>query len=223
MTPISWLIALACLLVGAVLGTVLQNAWRKSQTRRWPHEWTITPRPIFSSHDRMMWDHLTATLPNHIILAKVPLLRFCQAASSRQARFWYDLLNPLYVGFVICSPSGRVLVAIDQDSDAKSSRPILLKAAALQACRIRHVRCRPGALPSAAEIHSWVSSEGMTARHSADAERIEQAVAQLSSTVRKRRAERVQWNDSAFADSFLVPDTRPHDSGLEDPEPRLSR
>lgn len=220
-----WTTAVVCLLLGAAGGIAAYQAWSKRRLKVWPHEWTLTPRPVFTTHDRMLWEHLHAVLPQHVVLAKIPLLRFCHATSARQARYWYDLLNPLYVGFVICTPGGRVLVALDPDSDMRSSRPMLLKAAVLQACRIRHVRCRPGVLPSVAEIQGWVSAEGGASRQmaTAEAERIEQAVAQLASTVRKRRAERAQWQDSAFADSFLVPDSRPNGAGLDEPEPDLGR
>jgi hypothetical protein len=175
---------------------------------------------MFSSHERLLWQHLSNSLPHHKILAKVPLLRFCQALSKKQARYWYDLLNPLYVGFLICAPNGRVITAIDLDSEKHSSRYTLLKTATLQACRIRYVRCHPGTLPSAAEMMNWISSAGLSNRHVGDIKRMEQAVAQLSDTVRKRRAERDVWHDSSFSDSFLMPDTRALDSDLESAEPR---
>lgn len=213
-----WSLVIACLALGAALGVVVSDLVRRHRKKRWPHEWAIRARPIFSTHERLLWQHLSNSLPQHKVLVKVPLLRFCQARSKQQARYWYDLLNPLYVGLLICSSSGRVITAIDLDSGTSNTRSSLLKSAALQACGIRHVHCRPGVLPSAAEMMNWISSAGVSERFLDESvSNINKAVAQLSSTVRKRRAERGSWQDSSFSDSFLMPDSQLPDRDLDMP------
>lgn len=186
---------------------ILLGMWLKRRRKPgWPREWGITARPVFATHERAMHRLLTSSLPQHAVLAKLPLLRFCQSISPDQVPYWYELLSPLYVSFAVCSPNGRVLVAVDFDNDSGDSSAMRLKSAALQACRVRHVRVRANALPNAAEIMSWVGEVATPAQKAAAAEaaRFEQAGAALAQTVRKRRAERqTQWQDSFFA-----PDSR---------------
>lgn len=195
--------------VFGVFGILLGMWLKRKRKPGWPREWGITARPVFATHERAMHRLLTTTLPQHAVLAKLPLLRFCQSISPDQVPYWYDLLSPLYVSFAICSPNGRVLVAVDFEHESSSdSSAMKLKSAALQACRVRHVRCRANALPNAGEIMSWVGEVATPAQKAAAAEaaRFEQAGAALAQTVRKRRAER--QTQSQWQDSFFAPDSR---------------
>jgi hypothetical protein len=54
---------------------------------------------------------LREALPHHIVLSKLPLVRFCQPNDPGEVQFWYDLLGTNHVGFAICSANGRVLAA----------------------------------------------------------------------------------------------------------------
>ena len=73
---------------------------------------------------------LREALPHHIVLSKLPLVRFCQPNDPQQVRFWYELLGSLNVTFAVCSANGRVLAAIDlynhpsADFNAKVERAI---------------------------------------------------------------------------------------------------
>lgn len=213
--------ALLCLVAGGVLGGWL--ARRRARLRRaaWPRNWGIGPRPVFALHERTLHRLLTETLPHHLVLAKLPLLRFCQAVAVEEADEWYERLSPLYVSFAICSPNGRVLVAVDFDGEAPDSPTQKLKQAALQICRIRHVRCRAHALPSAAEILSWVGETLPSVPRAEPAtERLERAGEQLAQTVRKRRAERAsQWQDSFFAPDSRFDDLLSGPGTLDDATP----
>ena len=134
-------------------------------------------------------------------------------------RFWYDLLGAINVTFAVCSANGRVLAAIDLDTDRGNSRRILqIKQSVLGACRIRYLRCPVDNLPTAAELQLLVpSSTAATARGPQPGivppRDLDEARDSLASTVATRRAQRsALWQDSSvFQDSFFAPDSR-HDT-----------
>ena len=115
-----WIVALVVLLV-TLIGTV---AWRlardrKPQVKPLPTEWSLAPRPVFSTDERRVYRQLREALPHHIVLSKLPLVRFCQPNDPQDVRFWYELLGSIHVTFAICSANGRVLAAIAKTSSHK--------------------------------------------------------------------------------------------------------
>jgi hypothetical protein len=203
------------LLAVAVLVAVLL-ARRPKRAKPLPTEWALSPRPVFSADERRVYKLLREALPHHIVLSKLPLVRFSQPTDPAQVRFWYDLLGATNVTFAVCSANGRVLAAIDLDTDRGNSRRILqIKQSVLGACRIRYLRCPVDNLPSAAELQLLVpSSTAATARGphpgGAPTRNIHEARDNLASTVANRRAQRsALWQDSSlFQDSFFAPDNR---------------
>jgi hypothetical protein len=91
---------------------------------------------VFSSEERRLLRLLREALPHHVLLSRLPLERFCQPSETKQAPVWADVVEGLFVSFAICSANGRVLVAIDLDTDrGPSLQRQQLKHAALDACR----------------------------------------------------------------------------------------
>lgn len=211
-----WIIVLATL-AGAALASL---AWwvaarQPKQAPALPSEWALAARPVFSTDERRVYRLLREALPHHIILSKLPLVRFSQPNDPGQVRYWYDLLGVIHVTFAVCSANGRVLAAIDLDTDRGNSRRVLqIKQSVLSACRVRYLRCPVDQLPSVAELQLLVPQAGSAARgpqsvpppvHS-----MHKVRDTLASTVANRRAERTAlWQDSSlFQDSFFAPDTR---------------
>ena len=94
--------------------------------------------------------------------------RWCASASRSipaRVRYWYDLLGSIHVTFAVCSANGRVLAAIDLDTDRGNSRRVLqIKQSVLGACRVRYLRCPVDHLPSVAELQLLVPQAGADAR-----------------------------------------------------------
>jgi hypothetical protein len=171
---------------------------------------------VFSADERRMYRQLREALPHHIILAKLPLVRFCQPTDPQQVRYWYNLLGAAHIGFAICSVNGRVLAAIDLNYERSGppSRTTRIKQSVLGACRVRYLRCAPDHLPSVPELQLLVP-------HTANASRGPQpATAGQVPTVStpagrglafpqgmpaQRRRERTPlWNETMdFKDSFF--------------------
>jgi hypothetical protein len=210
-----WIVALAAL---ALLASVLV-AWRMTrreapQPQPLPAEWALAPRPVFSTDERRVYRQLREALPHHVVLSKLPLVRFCQPADPNDVRYWYDLLGAIHVTFAICSANGRVLAAIDLDTDRGNSRRVLqIKQSVLGACRVRYLRCPVDNLPSIAELQLLVPQGASAARGpqpapSRPSERADE-LAPAAVTPLRRRERATLWQDSSFfQDSFFAPDTR---------------
>jgi hypothetical protein len=216
MLTLPWIVVLATLAGAAVASAAWLVVVRQpKQPPALPTDWALAARPVFSTDERRAYRLLREALPHHIILSKLPLVRFSQPNDPAQVRYWYELLGVIHVTFAVCSANGRVLAAIDLDTDRGNSRRVLqIKQAVLSVCRVRYLRCPVDQLPSVAELQLLVPQPGATARGPQamppPARSMHKVRDTLSSTVANRRAERTAlWQDSSlFQDSFFAPDTR---------------
>jgi Protein of unknown function (DUF2726) len=152
-----WLLAGAFFTAfGALLGwVVFTRFW--APRRPLPQRWDLTPRPVFSHYERRLFKHLRQALPHHVVLAKVPLVRLCQPSDPGRVRFWFELLGSAHVGFLVCSPAGRVLAALDlDDGRPTAARAQQIKERVLRACHLPYLRCLPGHWPSHSELQRMV-------------------------------------------------------------------
>ena len=137
------------------------------------------------------------------MLSKLPLVRFCQPNDPSEVRYWYDLLGAINVTFAVCSANGRVLAAIDLDTDRGNSRRILqIKQSVLGACRVRYLRCPVDNLPTAAELQLLVPSSSGPARGPQPASSPPRSLAEAPRLARehgrpsRRAAAHALWQDS---------------------------
>lgn len=214
MQTLPWIAIVALALLVGGLGTW---AFKRKPTKSaaLPTEWALAARPVFSVDERRVYRLLREALPHHIVLSKLPLVRFCQPTDATEVRYWFDLLGTSHVTFAVCSANGRVLAAIDLDTDRGNSRRLAqIKQSVLSACRVRYLRCPADQLPSVAELQLLVPSSSAQSRGPQPAPtppaNIHQARDSLSHAVASRRAERTAlWQDSTvFQDSFFAPDSR---------------
>lgn len=206
MDALPWILAVAAAFAaGALVAVALARRRRREEPL--PTDWALTPRPVFSTVERRVFKSLREALPGHVILAKLPLVRFCQPVDAVDVRYWYDLLGHAHVGFAVCSANGRVLAAIDLESSRGESRRLMqIKQSVLGACRVRYLRCTADTLPSPGELQVLVPAA--TARPATPD--LDQARDSLANTVAKGRAQRTaRWETSStFNDSFFAPDSR---------------
>jgi Protein of unknown function (DUF2726) len=158
MSYVPWLIALIAVLL-------MMGMFQSKRARRralipmppLPDEWRLSARPLFRVRERLAYQRLREALPDHVILAKLQLVRFCQPDDPGEVRFWHDLIGSIAVTFCICSGSGRVLAVIDlEGSRDESTRTRQIKHSVLDACRIRYLRCTEEDMPSVAELRGLV-------------------------------------------------------------------
>ena len=204
-----WFIATAAL---AILLT-LAGFWLLQILRRpppgpppLPVEWDLLPRPVFTADERRVYRQLREALPHHIVLAKLPLVRFCQPNDPKAVRFWYDLLGANHVTFAVCSANGRVLAAIDlsYDRGGPPGRSTRIKQSVLAACRVRYLRCPADHLPSIPELQLLVPQGSNASRGPQPAQAAPARPAAMPGAASRRRERSTLWQDSmAFSDSFF--------------------
>ena len=146
-----------------------------------------------------------------------PSCRWCAFASRpirRKCATGTSCWAPIHVTFAVCSANGRVLAAIDLDTDRGNSRRVLqIKQSVLGACRVRYLRCPVDHLPSIAELQLLVPQERRAARGPQPApRRLRITRRDVADQHRRRRAAPSAprlWQDSSFfQDSFFAPDNR---------------
>jgi hypothetical protein len=202
---LSWIIATMSLLLLAAAGVLWLRFGGRRLPRSLPTKWPLTSRRVFAQQELRVYRQLREALPEHLLLSKLPLVRFCQPDDPGEVRYWYELLANQHVSFAICSESGRVLAAIDLEGLRPTSRRSLrIKEAVFAACKVKYLRCTPEQLPSQAELRALVPEPASKSVPVARVARMTEAKAQLSATVAERRRERQAWADSNFvADSFF--------------------
>lgn len=221
-------VAAAAVVAGLVVLAMRRGAPGKAGETELPEEWPLIQRSIFSAEERALYRQLRAALPHHTILAKLPLVRFCQPMDRNDLGYWFKLLGPIHVSFVVCAENGRVLAALDIE---KASRPTAkrvatIKQSVLEACRIRYVRCRSDQLPTATELQLLVPAQGdgqrpavpgaphdTPARAAVNPASHPAAAAQAASAAPSNAASSPvgggQWYESGFSqDSFFAPETQ---------------
>lgn len=206
-----WLIA-AIAVLAMVFRPSLKLPRNAAARKPLPMLWALSARPVFNQDERRVYRKLRAALPHHVVLCKLPMVRFCQPDDPAEVRYWYDLLGTMQIGFCICSTSGRVLAAIDLDRRrGHSRRTTKIKQSVLDACQIRYLHCYANELPSAAELQLLVpEAVSVRAPLPASAPTLDEARVSLAGTVASRRKQRSElWHDSSlFPDSFFSREER---------------
>ena len=150
-----WIIALAVLVVAAAAMATWVTRARPADHTPLPAQWAVGPRTVFTVDERRAYRQLREAFPQHVVLAKLPLVRFCQPADADEMHYWFELLGSIHVSFAVCTTQGRVLAAVDLEGDRPPSRRSLqIKQNVLGACRIRYLRCAIDQLPSVAELQT---------------------------------------------------------------------
>jgi hypothetical protein len=213
-----WIIVTLTAAVLAGFATLLlKRPPRSRKSEPLPQEWPLVQRAIFSPEERALYRQLRTALPHHTVLAKLPLVRFCQPKDRGTLRYWFNLLGPIHVSFVVCSDSGAILAALDIERPTRPTpkRVAAIKQSVLDACRIRYVVCRSDQLPSAAELQMLVPTIGDALRPGVPSSLRDPATGRRSSLAHATRGRagqagtESQWYDSGFSqDSFFAPDTQ---------------
>ena len=219
-----WFIATAALLILTGLvgyGLMRQSRRPAAGPQPLPVEWDLIPRPVFTADERRVYRLLREALPHHVVLAKLPLVRFCQPSDPQRMRYWYELLGAIHVSFALCSANGRVLAAIDlsYDQGGPPGRATRIKKSVLGACRVRYLRCQADHLPSIPELQLLVPQGSGASRGPQPAQVSGGAPGDASGgrgSSSRRRERTTLWQDStAFSDSFFAPE-RFHEPAFAD-------
>ena len=160
------------LLVGLTLGALLYAAWlrRKAKVKpRLPDHWPLRARKIVSSNEKEVWAWLRRCFPDHVVMVKVPILRFTMlddtsnasisantvADSPVKSEHWLELLDGIYTTFAISTEDGKVIGCVDvsgKPTFTKGSHE--LKETLLLDCGIAYIVVSAAKLPTVASMRS---------------------------------------------------------------------
>ncbi len=219
-----WIVATISVLALIGMATWWWMRERLAANRPLPSHWALSPRPVFSHPERRMYKQLQEALPHQVILAKLPLLRICQPNDPGQVGYWYSLLGSAHVGFLVCSPAGRALLAIDlEDGRPPARRTQQIKQQVLHACGIRLVRFHPDHLPSLAEVRMLIPGPSADRRPAAlPGHEARMLGGRSSATADAAVPRRSRWKHSNFsADTLFGPEGAPDGFSDTRAEPRL--
>ena len=114
-----WSVMGLALVVGTLLGAGLYAWWlraRRVPDPLVPDKWPLTARSLLTSQERAGLKWLTATFDDHLVMVKVPVLRFTVPTHKKQestAERWQELLNGVYCTYTVCTPQGKVVGCVD--------------------------------------------------------------------------------------------------------------
>ncbi|MEO6031431.1 MAG: DUF2726 domain-containing protein [Burkholderiaceae bacterium] len=80
--------------------------------------WPPQAMRILTSQERIAYGTLTRALPDHMVLAQVPLARFLNVAKRQSYTDWLRRIGYQCVDFVVCDMSSQVVAAIDLQSSS---------------------------------------------------------------------------------------------------------
>lgn len=160
------------LLVGLTLGALLYAAWLRHKAKvkpRLPDHWPLRARKIVSSNEKEVWAWLRRCFPDHVVMVKVPILRFTLlddtsnasisantvADSPVKSEHWLELLDGIYTTFAISTEDGKVIGCVDvsgKPTFTKGSHE--LKETLLLDCGIAYIVVSAAKLPTVASMRS---------------------------------------------------------------------
>ena len=187
-----------------------------AQPQPLPTEWALTRAPGFHHRRaaRLPAAARSAAAPHRAVEAAAGALLPADRSAAKFATGTTCSARSTST-FAVCSANGRVLAAIDLDTDRGNSRRVLqIKQSVLGACRVRYLRCPVDHLPSVAELQLLVPSSDAAARGPQPAPRrrttcTRRATRWPAPSPADARERTALWQDSTFfQDSFFAPDNR---------------
>ncbi len=113
-----WVIGLA-LVAGMLLGAGLCRVWlrtRRVPTPLVPNTWPLKARNLLTSQEHAGLKWLAATFHDHLVMVKVPVLRFTVPTPQKHEGIdprWQELLDGVYCTYTVCTPQGKVVGCVD--------------------------------------------------------------------------------------------------------------
>jgi hypothetical protein len=142
--------------VGAMAVASRRRAAARATTRALDALDTVTAWPpeatrILSTHERTAYLTLARALPDHVVLAQVPLARFIRVPRRHSYSEWLNRVGYLSADLVVCDKATQPLAVVEVHSSTDSPRSKERHermARVLKAARIRCVVWMEGAIPT---------------------------------------------------------------------------
>lgn len=153
-----WLVTLAVALLGGafVAMRARQSVGGKPQRARdsKPNEagdtlvaWTPTATCVLTRSEREAFHILRKALPDHMILAQVPLARFLRVPTRNSYSEWLRRVGSLCADIVVCDAASQVVAVIELRQPARQEKPRTLR---------RHARMDRVLEAAGIAVHVWL-------------------------------------------------------------------
>ena len=161
MNSTTFLMTVVGVVLGALLGAAVYAWWLKQKSAvslRMPRQWPLVSRPLVTNEEYRVLKWLRATFHDHLVMIKVPVLRFTVPVSAEQSdsrQRWQTLLNGVYCTYTVCTANGNVVGCVDVPGKrglAKASRS--LKESLLSDCHIAYTVVGSAGLPKATAMRA---------------------------------------------------------------------
>ncbi len=150
-------VVLPMLLFFVVFAVVASLAIKERTSRKTAiKDWPFYAKVPLTQPEQILYQRLIAALPEHFVLAHVPLSQILGVKKGFNFNEWSNRINRLSYVFVVCSKDSRVLAAIELDDNtqgrAASADADRRKESATVSAGIKLIRWQVSALPDAAAI-----------------------------------------------------------------------
>jgi hypothetical protein len=220
----NWVIAVAALTLGMLLGAILYAWWQHRAAlarRRVPRQSRIVKRALVNTRERRVWRWLVETFAQHHVMVKMPVTRFTTPQAEADREQWFALLNDVYCSFTVVTPDGTVVGCVDVPGPKGIPQSnLLVKRKLFARCEVPYWVVEDGVLPASKDIFASFVPVVAVAQSQIDA--LEAAVssgdlhkarAELQAAVSRQRQSKTDkataGDETGFADSVLTPDWAP--------------
>jgi very-short-patch-repair endonuclease len=153
----SLFVLVAILFVGLIVPALVRLL---SRVRERGAEWPFSFKRPLTRGEQVLFFRLCQTLPELVVLARVPLSSFLRVRKGNTWAEWHDRISRKNVDFLVCERDFSIVMAVelvDGGQDAPERiRADRVKSRALTAAGIRLVRWRTNDLPDVATIRGIV-------------------------------------------------------------------
>jgi len=150
-------VVLPMVLFFTVLAVVASLAMKERSSRRTSiTDWPFYAKVPLTQAEQVLYHRLIEALPEHFVLAHVPLSQILGVKKGFNFNEWSNRINRLSYHFVVCAKDSRVVVAIELEDKtqehAASANADRRKESATISAGIKFIRWQASALPDAATI-----------------------------------------------------------------------
>lgn len=109
--------------------------------------WTPTATRVLTRSERDAYHVLRKALPDHMVLAQVPLARFLRVPTRNSYSEWLRRVGSLCADLVVCDESSQVVAVIELRMPAKQEKPRTVR---------RHTRMDRVLAAAGIPVHVWL-------------------------------------------------------------------
>ena len=188
-----WLLTALAVLCAAWL-------WRRRapaappRKRRAAQPVAVQPRAMLGRTELQVWRWLQQVFPDHHVMAKLPVTRFCMPRDPATAESLFAMLGGVYCTFTLCDEAGRAIGCVDVVGARRLSRGNRqLKQTLLSQCHVGYWLLTPDAMPEPWAIRAEFLGLGATESSVApvpDTTELKTARHHLVETLDRKRSDR---------------------------------